>query len=58
MTMLSFPVAAYLYDNENEKKPLPDKTLCMNGVQGDQGQYRHYDVHSLYGWSQTPITLE
>ena len=51
-------MAAYLYDTENVKKPLPDKTLCMNGVQGDQGQYRHYDVHSLYGWRQAPITLE
>ncbi|KAK7501086.1 hypothetical protein BaRGS_00007571 [Batillaria attramentaria] len=52
------PLAAYLYDGPDQKKLISDKTLCMNGVQGEQGEYRHYDVHSLYGWSQTPSTLE
>ena len=52
-----FTDAAYMYDSETNVKKISDKTLCMNGVQGEQGQYRHYDVHSLYGWSQTPYTL-
>ena len=34
---------------------LADKTVCMSAIQNG-GQYRHYDVHSLYGWSQTVIT--
>ncbi|XP_076463033.1 putative maltase-glucoamylase 2 [Babylonia areolata] len=52
------PLAAYLYDTKDKRKRISDKTLCMNGVQGQHDEYRHYDVHSLYGWSQTPITLE
>lgn len=32
--------------------------MCMSAVQGDQGQYSHYDVHSLYGWSETKPTYE
>lgn len=52
------PLAAYLYDSETQKTMISQKTLCMVGLQGDQGQYRHYDVHNLYGWSQTPSTLE
>jgi maltase-glucoamylase len=34
---------------------LAEKTVCMSARQGD-GAYRHYDVHSLYGWSQSKIT--
>ncbi|KFP94754.1 Maltase-glucoamylase, intestinal, partial [Haliaeetus albicilla] len=36
------------------------KTLCMEGQQylPDSTPVRHYDVHSLYGWSQTKPTLE
>ncbi|CAG2117372.1 unnamed protein product, partial [Medioppia subpectinata] len=30
---------------------LSRSTLCMIGVQGESGQYKHYDVHSLYGLS-------
>lgn len=35
-------------------------TLCMEGQQylPDGTPVRHYDVHSLYGWSQTKPTLE
>lgn len=38
---------------------LADKTLCMIAEQRDgQGHvYHHYDVHNLYGWSQTLATL-
>ncbi|KAK3600456.1 hypothetical protein CHS0354_037863 [Potamilus streckersoni] len=35
---------------------LSDKTLCMEGLQGN-GTLQHYDVHSLYGWKQTEPTL-
>ncbi|KAF8789594.1 Maltase-glucoamylase like protein [Argiope bruennichi] len=34
-------------------------TLCMESLhQHGDHYYRHYDVHSLYGWSQTQITLQ
>ncbi len=33
----------------NFKDSLEAATLCMIGVQGEHGEYRHYDVHSLYG---------
>lgn len=57
---LLFPVtvAAYAYDSKDKQALLSDKTLCMNAVQGERGEFRHYDVHSLYGWSQTAPTLE
>ena len=35
---------------------LSDKTICMQSLQLD-GQYTHYDVHSLYGWSETEPTM-
>ncbi|KAK7085835.1 hypothetical protein SK128_017032, partial [Halocaridina rubra] len=38
-------------------KRLSDKTLCMSGLQGENSEYRHYDVHNLYGWSETEPTL-
>lgn len=36
------------------------KTLCMQGQQylPDGSPVSHYDVHNLYGWSQTKPTLE
>lgn len=37
---------------------IDQKTLCMNTVQGEQNEYRHYDVHSLYGWSETIPTMQ
>lgn len=38
---------------------LSDKTLCMIGEQSDgRGNvYTHYDVHNLYGWSETIASL-
>ncbi|KAG1696086.1 Maltase-glucoamylase, intestinal [Nymphon striatum] len=45
--------AAYV---RGQKERLSQKTLCMIGEQ-DDGKKRHYDVHSLYGWSQTLPTL-
>lgn len=42
----------------NFKDSLEAATLCMIGVQGEHGEYRHYDVHSLFGWSETIPTSE
>lgn len=37
---------------------MSDKTICMVALQTDGNRtYRHYDVHSLYGWSETVATL-
>ncbi|XP_059472228.1 maltase-glucoamylase-like [Neocloeon triangulifer] len=32
---------------------LNDKTICLTTTQGDNGIFRHYDVHNLYGYSET-----
>ena len=38
---------------------LSDGTICMVAESKDEGySYRQYDIHSLYGWSQTPPTLQ
>ncbi|XP_078065159.1 sucrase-isomaltase, intestinal [Mustelus asterias] len=39
---------------------LQHKTLCMESEQilADGTPVRHYDVHNLYGWSQTKPTLD
>ncbi|XP_033109455.1 maltase-glucoamylase, intestinal-like [Anneissia japonica] len=39
---------------------LADKTLCMNFQQHrtETEMSNHYNMHSLYGWSQTPVTLQ
>ncbi|XP_050163983.1 sucrase-isomaltase, intestinal [Myiozetetes cayanensis] len=44
----------------NRSEGLTLKTPCMEGVQQlpDGTQVRHFDVHSLYGWSQAKPTLE
>ena len=54
----SFVEAAYLHDNSNTKIRISDKTICMVSRQGNNNEYQHYDVHSLYGWSQTEPTLK
>ncbi|XP_037793407.1 maltase-glucoamylase, intestinal-like, partial [Penaeus monodon] len=33
---------------------MADKTLCLAAIEGD---YKHYDVHNLYGWAQAEPTL-
>ena len=53
-----FTEAAYVFDNKDTKIRISDKTICMVATQGNNAEYRHYDVHSLYGWSQTQPTLE
>jgi maltase-glucoamylase len=40
-----------------QTRRISDKTLCMRGKQGPNDEYMHYDVHNLYGWSQTEPTL-
>ena len=48
----------------NRTSSLSDQTLCMSAFQGEfdsktnRPKYRHYDVHNLYGWSQTKVTFE
>lgn len=37
---------------------ISDKTLCMRARQNEAPhEYKHYDVHNLYGWSQSEPTL-
>ncbi|XP_042208906.1 probable maltase-glucoamylase 2 isoform X2 [Homarus americanus] len=51
-----YPVAAITAWGQGKR--LSERTLCMVGLQGEERQLRHYDVHNLYGWSQTLPTLE
>ncbi|XP_029413946.1 maltase-glucoamylase, intestinal-like, partial [Nannospalax galili] len=50
----------YMPHLEARNQGLSSKTLCMEGEQilPDGTRVRHYDVHSLYGWSQTKPTYE
>ncbi|XP_060236113.1 probable maltase-glucoamylase 2 isoform X2 [Meriones unguiculatus] len=45
---------------EARDRGLSSKTLCMESEQilPDGSRVRHYDVHSLYGWSQARPTYE
>jgi hypothetical protein len=49
------PLVARQYSKETL---ISDKTICMTNLQGEKDEYTHYDVHNLYGWSQTMPTLE
>ncbi|CAF4513313.1 unnamed protein product [Rotaria socialis] len=58
-------MAAFRYDEINNKSiRLSQKTLCLSAQQGEidsstgKHKYIHYDVHNLYGWSQTKPTLD
>ena len=48
-----------LYKTAIHGQHLSDKTLCMIGehTNGEGKIYPHYDVHNLYGWSETVATL-
>ncbi|KAM5303222.1 putative maltase-glucoamylase 2 [Glossophaga mutica] len=50
----------YMPHLESRDSGLSSKTLCMESEQvlPDGSRVRHYDVHSLYGWSQTRPTYE
>ncbi|XP_058387661.1 maltase-glucoamylase isoform X2 [Diceros bicornis minor] len=56
-TLNNPPYMPYL---ESRDSGLSNKTLCMESEQvlPDGSVVRHYDVHSLYGWSQTRPTYE
>ncbi|KAK8727326.1 hypothetical protein OTU49_009816, partial [Cherax quadricarinatus] len=44
---------------DNESKRLSEHTLCMSASQTDGTMtYMHYDVHSLYGWSEAVATYK
>ncbi|XP_074023543.1 maltase-glucoamylase-like [Numenius arquata] len=55
---LNFP--PYMPQLGSREEGLKFKTLCMEGEQflPDGSPVRHYDVHNLYGWSQTKPTLD
>lgn len=57
---LYFLVHVVLTALESQQLGLNHKTLCMNSEQilSDGKKVRHYDVHSLYGWSHTKPTYE
>ncbi|XP_051007616.1 maltase-glucoamylase [Acomys russatus] len=57
-TTLNHP--PYMPHLEGRDRGLSSKTLCMESEQilPDGSRVRHYDVHSLYGWSQTRPTYE
>lgn len=49
----------YLYEKKpGEKVKLSQKTLCMTGLQGENNEYKHYDVHNLYGYYESIPTFE
>uniref|UniRef100_A0A8C3J0N4 Maltase-glucoamylase n=1 Tax=Calidris pygmaea TaxID=425635 RepID=A0A8C3J0N4_9CHAR len=50
----------YMPQLGSREEGLKFKTLCMEGEQflPDGSPVRHYDVHNLYGWSQTKPTLD
>ncbi len=65
-------VSSNVYKNPSNIKPLlfsllqsaiwgdvmSDKTICMLTLQTDGNTtYRHYDIHNLFGWSETVATL-
>lgn len=45
------------YDTNGYLKRLSQLTLCMVGLHGD-GKYSHYDVHNLYGLTESRATIE
>ena len=56
-----FPItSSFSADLESRDRGLSSRTLCMESEQvlPDGSRVRHYDVHSLYGWSQTRPTYE
>ncbi|KAL3992154.1 werner syndrome ATP-dependent helicase [Sarotherodon galilaeus] len=50
----------YMPPLESKHLGLNHKTLCMNSEQilSDGTRVRHYDVHSLYGWSHSKPTYD
>uniref|UniRef100_UPI00398F668E maltase-glucoamylase n=1 Tax=Pristiophorus japonicus TaxID=55135 RepID=UPI00398F668E len=50
----------YMPALESKHMGLQHKTLCMESehILADGTSVKHYDVHNLYGWSQTKPTLD
>ena len=46
------PVAARI----GPKMRLSDRTICMAAKQGEDDQYYHYEVHNLYGYTESAVT--
>ena len=51
--------AAYLWDNPNEglMERLSSKTICLTGTQ-ERSKNKHYDMHNLYGWRSSIVSLK
>jgi alpha-glucosidase (family GH31 glycosyl hydrolase) len=47
--------ASYVHKDDNK---LSDKTICMTGMQGENNEYKHFDVHNLYGHVEMIPTYE
>lgn len=47
--------SSYMHRDGNK---LSDKTLCMTAVQGENNEYKHFDVHNLYGLTESVPTFE
>ena len=52
------PYTPFIAAQWSDKTRISDKTICMRNLQGQNNEFIHYDVHSLYGWSQSKPTLE
>ncbi|XP_075528814.1 lysosomal alpha-glucosidase-like [Dermacentor variabilis] len=51
------PYVPVAYRNEEgNATQLHNGTLCMNAAFGERLRYKHYDVHSIYGWSHSMAT--
>ncbi|KAF7699232.1 hypothetical protein HF521_003974 [Silurus meridionalis] len=55
-----FDYPPYMPALESKERGLIHKTLCMNSQQflSDGTPVKHYDVHSLYGWSHAKPTYD
>ena len=47
--------ASYVHKDNNK---LSDKTICMDALQGENHEYKHFDVHNLYGHIEMIPTYE
>lgn len=50
--------AAYLYDTNEKKTKLSDKSICMIGRQGENDEFKHFDVHNMYGYTESIPSFE